>query len=173
MRNRFRLFGMLFLALIVVQVNCAVPRLFWPQDNISSNELNESTLSKKVLVAAHSSKFKDAVVFRIEEALAPEPVYMKFIGIDELEEEDGAGYTAVILINTCVAWGMDRHVEGFLNRHEDQGHMVVLTTSGDGDWLPDMKGRDFDAVSSASEENWADTVAREIVGKTRLLLEGR
>ena len=172
MRNRFRLFGILFLALIVGQVNCAVPRLFWPQDSISSNELNEPSLSKKMLVAARSSKFKDAVVARIEEAFAAEPVYMKFIGIDELKDEDGADYTAVILINTCIAWGMDRHVEGFLKRHEDQSHMVVLTTSGDGGWLPDMKGRNFDAISSASEVNRVDTVAEEIVGRTRLLLEG-
>ncbi len=170
MKRRFLLFGVLLAS--VMQLSCfSVPHLIWPQKDIKVAEVNEPTLEKKVLVASRSSEFKDAVVGKIKEAFKGEPVYIKFIGVELLEKEKAADYDAIAMINTCMSWDMDRNVKGFLKRHEDQSNMIVLTTSGGGDWMPKMKGRNFDAVSAASKKEKVDEVAGDIVGKIRILLQ--
>ncbi|MBC8236245.1 hypothetical protein H8E77_42400 [bacterium] len=172
MKERFLLFGLLLLSVSIMQVSCfSVPHLLWPQKDIQPTELNEPSLERKVLVASRSSEFKDAVVQKIGEAFKNEPVYVKFIGLEQLEKEDGANYAAVVLINKSMSWDMDRNVKGFLKRHKEQSNMIVLTTSGDGEWLPKMKGRHFDAISSASQEDKIDEIADEIISKVRLLLQ--
>jgi hypothetical protein len=144
--------------------------MFWPQKDIQPNEFHEPSLGKKVLVASRSSEFKDAVVERIKAAFKDEPVYLKFIGLEPLEKEDGAKYSAVVLINTCMSWDMDRNVKAFLKRHKEQSHIIVLTTSRSG-WLPKMKEHNVDAISSASQKEKVDVVADEIITKIRLLLQ--
>lgn len=171
MRKRSRAVGLLSFLLCLMLLNCAVPRLVWPQKDVQSQEMNDPSLEKTVLVASRSSTFKDAIVERIQKAFAGQPVYMKFIGLDQLDDEDGDAYTAVVMINTCIAWGLDRHVGRFLDRHESHGHMIVLTTSGDSHWVPDMKGRDFDAIAAASTEADVDTVAAKIISKIQAVLQ--
>jgi hypothetical protein len=159
-----------FLCICLVHLSCAIPRLIWPQDDIGAYELNARSLKDRVLVASRSSEFKDSVVAAIREALEAEPVYVKFIGLDGLKREDPGAYKAVVLINTCIAWGMDPDVEHFLKRSTDQGHIIVLTTSGDGNWLPEMKGRHFDAIACASKSINVDRVSAQIISKIRTLL---
>jgi len=171
MKRSFGLLGLLLLSVSVPQVQCGAPHWFWPQKDVSFHEVNDPSLEKSILVASRRSEFKNAIVDRIGDAFRGESVYIKFIGIKQLKEEDGAKYDAVVLINTCMAGSMDRHVKAFIKRHTDQKHMIVLTTSGDGAWLPDMEGRHFDAISSASQKDKIDEVADQIIAKMRSLLD--
>jgi hypothetical protein len=171
MRKRVLLFGLLFLSVGIMQLGCSAPHMFWPQNDIKPYELNASSLEKRVLVASRSSEFKDAVVDQIRDAFEDEPVYLKFIGIDQLNEENGTNYTALVLINTTMSWGMDLEVKAFLNRHQDHKNMIVLTTSGDGGWLPKMEGQNYDAISSASRRADVDAVAGTITTKVQRLLQ--
>ena len=155
-----------------MQVSCIVPRLFWSQKDIQPYELNDPSLGKKVLVASFRSEFKNGIVNRIEKAFKDEPVYMKFIGIGKIKQEDASNYTVVVLINTCIAWSMDRHIKSFLKRHpKEQGKIIILTTSGDGNWLPNMKGRNFDAISSASKKVNIEVIADKIISRMQSKLE--
>lgn len=171
MRKHLCVFILLFCTLCFMQTNCFVPHLIWPQGDIQQVELNDPSFEKRALVASRSSEFKDAVVNKIRDSFKGESVYVKFIGIDKLKKEDGTKYSAVVLISTCMGWKLDRTVNGFLNRHEDQGNIIVLTTSGDGDWLPKKKDRHFDAISSASQPVRVNEIADEIITKIHLLLE--
>lgn len=171
MEKRFFVFFLSLFILCFMQTSCFVPRYIWPQGDIQIDELNDPVLEKKVLVASRSSEFKDAVVAEVKEAFSSEPVYMKFVGIDQLKKENAEDYSAVVIISTCIAWKLDRHVNRFLNDHDDQSNMIVLTTSGDGDWLPKKDGRNFDAISSASKDDKTSEVAETIVLKVRSLLE--
>ena len=172
MQSRSLIFSVLLLLTSIAQLSCfSASHRIWPQKDIQPNDLNEPSLEKKVLIASRSSEFKDAVVAKIGENFKDEPIYMKFIGLDQLKKEDGTDYAAVVMINTCMARSMDRHVKGFLKRHKDQSHMIVLTTSGDGGWLPKMKDRNFDAVSSASEKKKVDEVADKVTAKIRSLMQ--
>jgi hypothetical protein len=158
-------------ALCVFHVRCvSVPHMIWPQDDIRGGELNDPDMDQRILVASRRSEYKEALVQRIRGAFTGSDVYVKFTGLGELKNENGREYDAVIMINTCMSWDMDRNVKGFLERYEDRSHMIVLTTSGGGDWQPDEEGRDYDAISAASEKANLDDVAHEIVAKAEKLL---
>ena len=160
----------LFLLLSLILVNCAVPRLIWPQKDINAYNINEPSLKKSILIASRSSEFKDAVVKKIGESFAKKPVYLKFIGLSDLAQEDVSGYSAIVVVNTCIGWGIDRKTKSFLDKTEKQDNIIILTTSGDGDWKPKMENYSFDAVSSASELVKTDEVAEEIISKLNDLL---
>ena len=108
----------------------------------------------------------------MKEAFKERPIYIKIIGLGELENEDAKQYNTVVMLNKCMAWQMDRKVIEFLKRYEDHGNMIVLTTSGDGDWLPKMEGRNFDAISSASEQANIDEVAELVRADRRVSAYG-
>ena len=154
-------------------LQCSVPHRVLPHKDIQPSELHESSLDQKVLVAARSSEFKQAIVDKIKEAFQDKPVFVKFIGLGEIKKEKAEQYNAIVMINTCMSWDMDRSVHGFLDQHEDHSNMIVLTTSGDGDWLPKMKGRNFDAISSASKKANVEEIANQIIEKINALLTGQ
>lgn len=161
------------LLLSLVLGGCFVPRRTWPQGDIQESELHEPALEKKVLVASRSSDFKNEVIAVIRKAFENEPVYMKFIGMDQLDREEGRVYSAVVLISTCIAWQLDPDVNRFLDRNKDMESIIVFTTSGGGDWVPDKKGRQFDAISSASKQADAGAIAGRIVDMIHKLLNVR
>jgi hypothetical protein len=169
-----KLLNTLFFLILIIslfQVYCSVPHRVLPQKDMPASELNEPSLDKKVLVASRYSEFKEAVIEKLKEAFKDQPVYIKFIGLGDLEQEDAKRYNAVVMINKCMAWQMDRNVIGFVKRYKDQGNMIVLTTSGDGNWLPKMEGRNFDAISSASKQANVDKVAGQIIDKVNSFVQ--
>lgn len=171
MNKKFYALCLIILVATLFHTQCSVPHRVLPHKDIQPSELNQSTLDKKVLVASRSSEFKQAIVDKIREAFQEKAVYVKFIGLGEIEKEKAEHYDAIVMINTCMSWDMDRSVHGFLDRYKDHNNMIVLTTSGDGNWLPKMKGRNFDAISSASKMANVDEVAGNIIMKIGRLIE--
>ena len=155
--------------IVLLQLSCGVPRAIWPQKDIESISLNAPTLDRKLLIASRQSEFKDNVVQQIRAGFENEPVYIKFIGLKDLKEESGSDYTAVVIINTCIAWGLDRFVQAFLKKTSDQSHLIILTTSSNGKWTPKTEEREFDAISSASKIERAREVTESIIQKIRIL----
>jgi len=167
MIKSLRVFPMLLALCILLGVNCGVPRAIWPQRDIESVSMNEPELAHKLLIASRQSEFKNQIVEQIRIHFKDDSVYMKFIGLKDLKEESGSDYSAVVLINTCIAWGLDRNVQSFLKKNPVQDHMIILTTSANGGWMPNMKGRDFDAISAASKQANAKEMADMIIEKVR------
>jgi hypothetical protein len=140
--------------------------LLWPQTDIAPAEIKTSDMPVKVLIASRSSQFKEAVIKKIEEIYGNDSVYIKVTGIRQLHTEDAGKYNAVILLNTCMAGRMDRIVSSFLKKNPAKTKIVVLTTSGDGVWLPGNCSS-FDAVASASKVDNVQAIAENIVKKIR------
>lgn len=105
---------------------------------------------KMVLIASRSSEYKIGLVAELQKQLTSAQISHKTIGVKQLDKVDSMEYAAVVVINTCLAGGFDHDVSGFLNRQKMTDKIILLTTSGDGIWLPDKRGRDFDAISGAS-----------------------
>jgi len=169
MKNKLPLYILIFIMSLIL-VNCAFPRYIWPQKDINAYTMNEHSLEQSVLIVSRSSEFKDAVVRKIGESFKEQPVYLKFIGLNELEQQDVSKYSAIVIVNTCIGWGIDRKTKAFLDKTENQDNIIILTTSGDGGWMPQMKDYTFDAVSSASELVKVDEIADKIIGKLNTLL---
>ncbi len=150
---------------------CSLPHRMTSKEDVVSREWNDQTMEKRVLIASRSSDFKEEVVERIEEGLRDDDrLYVKVIGVEDLEQEDVAPYQAVVLVNTCIAWKMDPKIEAFLENQENTDCMIVLTTSGNGEWMPRKNEMEFDAVTSASEEYDPQAVANQVVEKVKRLL---
>lgn len=156
------------LPLVVVLVcSCAVPHYIWPQKDVGFHEINPPDSDKRVLIASRDSEFKRAIIDRISTEFQDQPVYLKIIGIADLPKEDASQYSAVVLINTCMAWTIDTTVEQFIDRYGHLASIIVLTTSDVGDVLPDLENRKIDAMSSASTLADADPLANEIIGRIK------
>ena len=160
----------IIIAIILQSLGISVPHYFWPKKDIETSELNQPSLEKKVLVVSHSSEFKNAIIEKIEEAIKNDSVYVKFTGLKKLRDEDYDRYNAIVLINTCMAGSMDPIANGFLKSQKGKNNILILTTSGGGDWLPKMKYQNFDAIASASEKDKVNSVAKEIIDKIKALL---
>lgn len=170
---RLPLFPALLLALCpgLWLPGCATTSTVWPQDDIGTFEMKDPSLDRRLLVASRTSDFKDEVVRRIQEDLRDRPVYVKFIGVDNLRREKASDYGAVVIISTCMAWELDREVLRFLKQNPEQGNLILLTTSGDGGWLPDGEGRRYDALSTASEMDDTEDIADAILLRVHVLLD--
>lgn len=147
---------------------CAVSHLL--QKDLPRSETIGAKGAPVVLVASRSSEYKKRLVEKLTESVAHEGMAQKTVGVSDLKEIEPSEYDVIVVISTCFAWGLDRDVEAFLDRQEKHANIVLVTTSGDGGWLPDKSGRDFDAVSSASRMTTVDVVVREVLARinTRL-----
>jgi hypothetical protein len=174
MFQRFMITSMsLIVAASVPAFSFSIPHLFWPQKDIAPSETNSPQLPKKVLIASRASVYKTGLVEKIKKAFKDDSVFIKCIGLAQLKTENTDGYGAIVLINTCMAWDWDRNVRAFLKSGKDTRPVIVLTTSGSGDWLPKKKKWHVDAVAAASLKTNVDGVAGEMVLKIKQVLESR
>ena len=170
MKSRLVLMLAAFVLIIAVSARSfSFPQLFWPQKDIDSSSINRPDLDKKVLIASRSSKFKKALVDKIKKDLAADSVYVKCTGLTKFRCDDTARYTAIVLINTCMAWDWDRSIHRFLKGKKNASNVIVVTTSGSGKWMPRKNPSGVDAVASASEKG--DALAGDIERKVRAILE--
>jgi glycine cleavage system pyridoxal-binding protein P len=117
--------------------------------------------NKKVLVATQNSKFKRAVVSEIYDELSQNAVYLKIIDVKGLKNQTAAKYSAVVIINRCMAGRPDPRVESFIDREPQKNKLIVLTTGMLDSWTPDAPA--VDAITSASVLDKSDQVAHSIV----------
>ena len=158
---------MAWLALLAA---CTAPQHFWPQRDIAYDEINSANLDRKLLIASRESEFKAAIISKVKAAYAGEDTYIRLVGIEALQAEDPQRYTAILILNTCMGWEIDYRVTDFLNRSADLRSIIVLTTADGGDIYPKLKGRQVDAMSSASTAASIDPLAEEIIAKLDRLL---
>ena len=148
-------------------VGCAAPQHFWPQKDIVGTDEGIIHGEKMVLIASRSSEYKIGLVAELQKQLASAQISHKTIGVKQLDKVDSMDYNAVVVINTCLAWGLDNDVSHFLDRQKTTANIILLTTSGDGLWLPDKRGRDFDAICGASIKANISDVAQYLMERIR------
>lgn len=146
-----------------------MPRRLWPQSDIEGYYLGTPTASRRVLVASRHSDFKNAVLAYLDLALREErersgDLYVRFVGIEQLQNESGAEYDAIVVINTCIAAGLDRRVDSFLKQQVTPDDIMVVTTTGDeDDWMPCPVDYEVEAITSVSKRSRVQPLVAEIV----------
>jgi len=160
--NRFYAFSLLGLFLLV---GCAVPQRYWPQKDIVASDKNTIPGQPTVLIASRATEYKKQLVEELQKELSAAHISHIIVGIKPLEKIEPTDYAVIVVINTCLAWGFDDEVSDFLDRHQTAGNIILLTTSGEGTWLPDKNGRDFDAISGASKKENIPDVARNLMAR--------
>jgi hypothetical protein len=148
---------------LLLLTGCALPQHFWPQKDIVGSDVGTIVGQREVLIASRSSEYKKTLVAELQKQLSAAKISYKTIGIKQLSQVDPTGYAAIVVINTCLAWGLDNEVSTFLDRQKRATNIILLTTSGDGSWLPDKHGQNFDAISGASLKANIGAVTRDLM----------
>ncbi|MBN1407686.1 MAG: hypothetical protein JW956_07855 [Calditrichaceae bacterium] len=164
-------FQIIPLILILGFLGCTAPQYFWPQKDTDAQEINQSSHKKRILIASRNSEFKNAILQKIKDVFKDQDIYIKIIGINNLEDENPTQYTATVIINTAMGWRVDKKVESFLVTYGHLSSIIVLTTSNGSDIIPDLEGRNIDAISTASDINKTDQFADLVINKLYNILE--
>jgi hypothetical protein len=127
--------------------------------------------NRKVLVATQNSKFKRAVVSEIHDELNQNSVYLKIIDVKLLKNQSSAEFSAVVIINKCMAGRPDPRVENFIDSEPQKSKIIVLTTGILDSWKPDAPG--VDAMTSASVLNKSHQIAKSIVSRVLALINSK
>ena len=127
--------------------------------------------NRKVLLATQNSKFKRAVVSKIHDELNQNSVYLKIVDVKLLKNQSSAEFSAVVIINKCMAGRPDPRVESFIDSEPQKNKIIVLTTGILDSWKPDASG--VDAMTSASVLDKSDQVAKIIVNRVLALINSK
>lgn len=132
----------------------------------------EPVLARQVLIAAETSRFKEALATQVAETLCQDrqPLLVKRIDLNRLAAEPIRNYQAIVLINTCRAWRPSSAVREFLKsvNDADKKKLVVLTTANSGEC--DLKVDGIDAISAASKRTGISAVSQTVVDMVRARL---
>jgi len=149
--------------IMLLLAGCSIPRMITPQKDLPYAEAVVAPDGPFVFIASRKSEFKQALVDKIINELVVAGVNAKTTGIDDLAAINASDYAAVVVVSTCIAWGLDPEIVKFLDQHEDHSNIILVTTSGTGSWVPDKDNMNFDAISAASRKADIDTVAGDIL----------
>jgi uncharacterized membrane protein len=159
-RRRGRL---LLIFLSLVPWGCASP----PVETTQSGPVAVS--KKRVLIATQNSKFKQAVVSEIRNALNNNSFYIKVVDIKNLRYQGTREFSAVVIINRALAGRPDPRVESYIDNEPQKNKIIILTTGILDAWKPDTEG--VDAMTSASVISKSDKIAQKVVSKVLALVE--
>ncbi len=140
-------------------------RATYSMETVTGFEVNANS-QQRVLIATQGSKFKEAVVNRLVEQLKARPVNIKVIDVSDLSTIHESDWNAIVIIHTWEYSKPPKAVQEFADRIRSKGNVVVLTTSGDGDY----KLEGFDAISSASKLSEVNDTADQLVNKIDKIL---
>jgi hypothetical protein len=143
--------------------SCAVLGVLRPQKDLPHSESIGKPGGPMVLMASQDSEFKRALVREIGYALVSEGINQRIIGVDDLKGIKSSEYNVVVVISSCIAWGLEEDVQVFLKRQETFSNIILVTTSGTGGWLPNTLDNDVEAISSASTLSTVNAIARNVM----------
>lgn len=130
--------------------------------------MNDPTCESSVLIATQGSDFKEALVSYLIEHLREKSVYISVIDVSSLPEIDKNNWNAIVLINTVEIEKMQSDADNFLSELETYDGIILLTTSGSGDWK--TEDYNIDSITSASEISEIDSLAEVILSRLESLL---
>lgn len=142
-------------------------RAAYSMEPVTGFEVNTNS-QQRVLIATQGSKFKEGVVNRLVEQLKARPVNIKVIDVSDLSSIEEDDWNAIVVIHTWEYGKPTKAVQAFADRIQSKSKIVVLTTSGDGDY----KLEGFDAISSASKLSSVNDLVDKLMNKIdRILAE--
>ncbi len=154
--------------IVLFVIASGVYLLIHRQGVAESFEVGSADMSKKILIASQGSKYKNLMVDTLTSRLKGEDVYISVIDISGLNEIDQEDWDAQIIIHTTEAFKLPEPVKEYLDRIENPDEVMLLITSGGGEWKPeDCK---VDILTSASKVADISELANSIVVKVNSLL---
>jgi hypothetical protein len=132
-------------------------------------EVGTADMGKKVLIATQGSDFKNIMVDTLTSRLKNSDVYVSVIDISGLNAINQEDWDAEVIIHTTEGWKLPEVVKEYLDRIENPEEVMLIVTSGSGEWKPE--GYKVDILTSASKVSDISKLADSIMVKVNSLLE--
>jgi hypothetical protein len=152
--------GFLFgICLLIVLASAWYVIKFYPR-HAEDMEFGNPNFSHKILIATQGSAYKTEVVQRLTEKLRNREIYIKVTDVSNLESIDPDSWSKIVIFNTSIADRMNSSVRHFLEIEGPSENIIVITTSGGGDFVPpNLK---VDGITTASRLNETEKMATRI-----------
>jgi len=144
-------------------------RTIYAQKIAQPFEVNSPDLPAKILIATQGSAFKTQLVAELVERLKPS-TYIRVIDVSALPTINESEWKALVIINTCESGKMQADVAAFVAKAVDKNKIVLLTTSGAGNWK--AADSSVDSMSSASKKDRIASLVPEIMRRIDALPAG-
>jgi hypothetical protein len=118
------------------------------QGVIESFDVGDPELVPRVLIASQGSDFKNALVDSLTAHLQEQQVFIKVMDVTTLSAVNEDEYDAMVFIHTTEQWKLQSDVKAYLDRTNDLDKVILVSTSGSGDWK--TKEYDVETITSAS-----------------------
>ena len=156
--------GITLLVLVVLIFGALLAfRIIMRQEIAEDYEVNSPDLETKVLIATQGSEFKHSLVGGVVDNLKMNEIYLKVIDVTGLGKVDASEWHSILIVNTCEAGKLQKDTAGFLDRYPNKRDIILLTTSGEGTWMPENVNAD--TISAASEQDQVDNLRQVILAK--------
>jgi hypothetical protein len=121
-------------------------RIHFAMAPVQGFAVNDASAERHVLIATQGSEFKDRIVAGIVERLRPRSIFIQVIDVNALPGIDVGEWDAILVLHTIEYGNAPDAAQSFVDGAGGTGKIVVLSTSGAGDFT--MEG--IDAIASAS-----------------------
>ena len=135
---------------------------------VQTVEFGDPQTALRILIATEQSEFKQAVTETLVRGLDDGALFFKITDLRNLESEPAGSYAAIVILSTCVAWGLNPRVRAFLESPVAKEKIILLTTAGDVDWQAAVDG--VDAITSASSPADVSRVAETLQTRIRAII---
>ena len=135
---------------------------FYPR-HAEAFQVGNPQATQKFLIATQGSEFKNTVVDRLVKLYENQDVFLRIIDVSSLETISAEHWSGIAILNTSIADQINSDVQVFLERTGKSETIVMITTSGGGDFVPpDLQ---VDGITTASRLTETETLARRIYKK--------
>lgn len=126
-------------------------------------QIGSPQATQKILIATQGSEFKNDVVERVVALYENQDAYLRIIDVSTLETITLEQWDGIAILNTSLADNIDSDVKHFLKRAGKSDLILLITTSGGGDFVPpDLH---VDGITTASRLTETELLARRIYQK--------
>jgi len=135
--------------IVLLLVTFGIYLLLNIQGEADSFEVGSPELEQKVLITSQGSDFKNALVDSLTTHLKEKPLYVKVVDVSVLGEINEDEWDALVLIHTTQQYKLQPNVKEYPDRAKDLSKVILVTTSGSGEWK--TEDYEVDIFTSASK----------------------
>lgn len=131
-----------------------------------TTEINDPSLTAKILIASQGSAYKREVVASVVDAFREAEVYLKVTDVTNLTDLQATDWDAIVILHTWEMWRPQINAASFIKRTVDKDKLIVLATSGSGEEMMD----EVDGITSASVLSNTAKDSQEIIASIKTIL---
>ena len=123
----------------------------------------------RVLIANQGSEFKDAVVEKLQDEMQESGISFTVQKLNTLGRVNQEEWDAIVIIHAVKIGSINKNVERFFNRIDDYSKVIVCTTCGEKDVVPETYG--VDSITAASKKEEVSALTQQIEKRLHTIIQ--